>query len=512
MRKVMSLVVLLACLLSLFGCGGGGGGNVSPPSDTAAPTVTAFGMPATASSLTVSVTTFTATDNVGVVGYMITSTETAPAATASGWTAAPPATFTFPAAGNQTAYAWAIDASGNVSAGKTATVAITPSQAAAVQGTAIDPQTHAPLAGATVNAYIQTDGVVPKRVALAVATATTDANGFFSMPGLLAGSTYYFEFVKDGFVLFTYFNIIPGVDIVVLETVNPIPVVWQAQTGTISGKVKNASTNAGLPNMTVTIRPGVGSTTGVTTATATTDSTGAYSFNNVAAGSYTAQVTGNIGSTPIITSYFTLYSFPGSSAVSNQDLPVTTPLSGTGAGQYRIVLNWGDNPSDLDSHLTGPTGTAERFHTYFVTRDYPYGSSTTSGYTTVAGPNTEAFLDVDNVMHGYDNGPETTTIVVPRVGTYRFYVHHYAGSSNISASGAQVKVYKGSSLLATYNPPAGATGVEDVWSVFALNVTATGETIAPMNTISKVSTYSLAKPVVNTDLTERFIFSNLPRK
>jgi hypothetical protein len=97
--------------------------------DTTAPVVTAFATAPTATSLSVSISTFTATDNVAVTGYMITQLATAPAATAAGWTATAPTTVTAAAAGNQTFYPWAKDAAGNVSAvfGTPATVTITAS-------------------------------------------------------------------------------------------------------------------------------------------------------------------------------------------------------------------------------------------------------------------------------------------------------------------------------------------------------------------------------------------------
>ena len=95
--------------------------------DTTAPAVTAFTMPPSATSLSVSISAFTATDNVAVTGYMITQSATPPAATAAGWTATAPATVTAAAAGSQTFYPWAKDAAGNVSAvfGTPATVTIT---------------------------------------------------------------------------------------------------------------------------------------------------------------------------------------------------------------------------------------------------------------------------------------------------------------------------------------------------------------------------------------------------
>ena len=98
--------------------------NITLP-DTTPPTVTAFTMSATAATLTVPVTTLTATDNVGVTGYLVNESSTVPSATATGWTTAAPASYTFTTAGAKTLYAWAKDAAGNVSANKSATVTVT---------------------------------------------------------------------------------------------------------------------------------------------------------------------------------------------------------------------------------------------------------------------------------------------------------------------------------------------------------------------------------------------------
>jgi hypothetical protein len=98
--------------------------------DSTKPTVTAFTIPASGTSLTVAVTSLTATDNVAVTGYMLTQTATAPAATTAGWSSAKPANYTFSGipdgiATAKTLYAWAKDVAGNVSVGKSATTIIT---------------------------------------------------------------------------------------------------------------------------------------------------------------------------------------------------------------------------------------------------------------------------------------------------------------------------------------------------------------------------------------------------
>ena len=103
---------------------------VAQPSDTTAPTITEFGIPASSSSLTVSITTFTANDDVGVTGYLVTESSTKPSASAGGWSATPPPGYTCSATGAKTLYAWAKDAAGNVSPGVSATTTVSASSTA----------------------------------------------------------------------------------------------------------------------------------------------------------------------------------------------------------------------------------------------------------------------------------------------------------------------------------------------------------------------------------------------
>jgi len=91
--------------------------------DTTAPVVS-FTMPATASSLTVAIM-LSATDAVGVTGYMVKENTTAPTAATAGWVASAPASYTFASAGVKNLYAWAKDNAGNVSAMASASTTIT---------------------------------------------------------------------------------------------------------------------------------------------------------------------------------------------------------------------------------------------------------------------------------------------------------------------------------------------------------------------------------------------------
>ncbi|MBU0675266.1 MAG: PKD domain-containing protein [Proteobacteria bacterium] len=99
--------------------------TVTGTTGISSPTVSTFTIPATSSSLTVSITQFTATDAVGVSGYTVTESSTAPLASASGWTAYAPTSYTFASEGNKTLYAWAKNAAGLVSTSKSASIVIT---------------------------------------------------------------------------------------------------------------------------------------------------------------------------------------------------------------------------------------------------------------------------------------------------------------------------------------------------------------------------------------------------
>ena len=139
--------------------------------------------------------------------------------------------------------------------------------------------------------------------------------------------------------------------------------------------------------------------------------------------------------------------------------PVMTNLDG-----MRIVLNWGAEPRDLDSHLQFPNN-----HVYFMQKI-----------------GTDTLLDVD-AQYGY--GPETITINRKHDGErYVYAVHDYINRMNINSdrlsnSGAKVFVYVGQTLIRTYYVPVNQKG--NLWSVFA--VSGTGE-FQDINAINGVLT------------------------
>ena len=77
---------------------------------------------------------------------------------------------------------------------------------------------------------------------------------------------------------------------------------------------------------------------------------------------------------------------------ADQDGVITPVLSDD---EYRIVLTWSSTPSDLDSHLSGPLSTGERFHVYY------------SDMSAFDNGQTVATLDLDDTS---SYGPETITL------------------------------------------------------------------------------------------------------
>lgn len=100
--------------------------TVTPPptADVTLPIVNTFTAPSTSSSITVSPITVSASDDVGVIGYLINESSTKPSSTVSGWTSMAPTSYTAASTGSHTLYAWAKDAAGNCSDSKTAVVMI----------------------------------------------------------------------------------------------------------------------------------------------------------------------------------------------------------------------------------------------------------------------------------------------------------------------------------------------------------------------------------------------------
>lgn len=237
--------------------------------------------------------------------------------------------------------------------------------------------------------------------------------------------------------------------------------------------------------------------------TAPTNAQGVATFSSLPAGPVAVSVAATNYNT---TSQVAALGCTTSNGVGVALSPASGQSGGLTSGQFRVILTWGANPSDLDSHLTGPNTTANsRFHVY-------YSDEADGGLCK---------LDVDDTT---SYGPETVTCPATntsgslRPGVYRYGVHHYSGSGNIGNSGANVRLEFANGTVYTYAPPAsGWNGDDDFWTVFELTVFANGSiAVAPVNAITHgvySSTVPMSATVTSFGSAENpAILRNLPRK
>jgi hypothetical protein len=120
-------------------------------------------------------------------------------------------------------------------------------------------------------------------------------------------------------------------------------------------------------------------------------------------------------------------------------------------GYFRIILDWGERPADLDLHFEKAGG-------YHIS--YRNMQSADDGSTR---------LDRDDVT---SFGPETITVAqTDQRSVYHLYVIDFTNSSNgasraLSASGAVIRVYNRDRLLQTFRVPEGSPG--NRWNVFKI--------------------------------------------
>lgn len=214
--------------------------------------------------------------------------------------------------------------------------------------------------------------------------------------------------------------------------------------GSVMGKVVSATSALALEGVVLNVRVGMNAFDGDIIATTVSDGEGAFSFD-LDAGYYTIEM--------ILDGYTTGYKSVEIEGGVTQvvSLSISPVMS---SGTYRVVLTWGESPSDLDSHLTGTADDGTDFHVYYAEKEAYKADGTEI-----------ANLDVDDVT---SYGPETITFTAETEGTYNYYVYRYSSSGSLPASSANVKVYNGERLVAEYNVDAAADSSLRYWNVFSI--------------------------------------------
>jgi hypothetical protein len=286
-----------------------------------------------------------------------------------------------------------------------------------------------------------------------------------------------------------------------------------ATTTTLSGRIIDGRTsNTGIPDATLTFRAGYGNRIGEIVATQHTDINGSYSID-LPSGSYTLELAKE--------TYLSIYSDIDAYGENRTlDFSLLQDLSALANTEFfaSITLNWDVDPSDLDSHLTGPANVTggERFHLYYANKVIWPQNNINTDQGSVCSHDEIASLDRDRIGAGGGLLPETVTICkVEEGGLYKYYVHQYAGISTIAGGDAKVTVATKSGVTRTFSAPTtNITGENDIWHVF--NIDSDGN-IYPINQIigNGYDTSTLFQaPRLNGDkfASEPTIIENLPNK
>lgn len=297
-------------------------------------------------------------------------------------------------------------------------------------------------------------------------TAVSDENGNYTFEGLTAG-VYDLTVEKEGFITISqtvqvHYNE-TTLQNITLEAISSADV---EKTGTASGTIKDALTgNVITVHLTVYIRRGINNFAGESIARVQTDDEGHYVTPTLPVGNYTAYVVDERTlpedeEDERYRSQTIALKILGDTETVGQDATVSNNKGIAAGTGVRIVLTWGETPSDLDSHLV-----FGGYHVYFSWKN--------SGGCS---------LDVDD-RDSY--GPETVTIpAVSESYTYHYYVHNYSGTGTFKNANAVVKVYIGAKEYTFYAP----AGEGWYWHIFTLNG-ATGEFVVN-NAISSSESYN----------------------
>lgn len=219
-------------------------------------------------------------------------------------------------------------------------------------------------------------------------------------------------------------------------------------TGTIIGKITDASDGSNLSDVSITLSSGE---------TVTTDSIGEFSITGVSVGSIsmTLSKSGYSNQTISVT------------VIEDQTTSASVSLLTTAfaTNKITIILSWGATsngaPADLDASLYVPVTSSSTTKVNYSAK----GNISSSPF---------ALLDVDDTN---GDGPETITInytgsSLPYSRTYRYYVHNYSQGAQsqpetFSSSSAVVRIYINGTLQNTFTVSSSNTNY--YWHVFDIS-------------------------------------------
>lgn len=231
------------------------------------------------------------------------------------------------------------------------------------------------------------------------------------------------------------------------DTVHMVP-EGKAGQGNASGVIYDALTNQGVGNITLNVRKGLNNLYTDVLQSIKTKTDGSYFLSGLEAGNYCLEmVCGDDAG--YISSYFNIKVL-GNETISCQNGFISPRLA---QDQIRIVLTWGAQPRDLDSHLRFQMSDGKKGHISYQNHVYRIGKDRMCA------------LDVDETK-GY--GPETVTVYSGKTGQYRYFVHNFSMDTDLEESDATVRVYIDGQAYPkyTFHIPGGDG---EYWRVFEYN-------------------------------------------
>lgn len=310
------------------------------------------------------------------------------------------------------------------------------------------------LEGAQVELYNSTGGTTP------ISTQKTGEDGKFSFT--VDEGDYRLVISADGYRTLTSNQSVEKDEIKYTEHILLMD-NSQSGIGSAGGRISNALDGNGVEGVSLKLRSNWNKYSGpyFENFTTTTASNGNYSIEGIPVGYYTVEASLN----GYVTGYSNI-SVLSDNSKNDFDFTITPELA---ADEVRIVLTWGASPYDLDSHLIGRTPDNGSFNVYYSDQQYYFDGVEMAN------------LDVDDTS---SYGPETITIIEDIYGTYTYAVHDYSNkalsySTDLSFSGAVVRVFSGSNQVAEYNVPTDQAGT--YWTVFEID---SSGRIMPINTVS----------------------------
>lgn len=314
---------------------------------------------------------------------------------------------------------------------------------ATINGVVIDADTLKPIQGAEIKAINSSDNKIEESV------ISNDSGGFTLE--IRAGVTYCIESSKTGYITCKEENVV--LEEGEIKQLQPrMQIKGNGETnvkGKAGGIIKDAMTGEGIGDVNIKARVNWGNKIGHVVGEYTTNDSGEYRIENLPVGYYTLELSKDNYSTEYLDIVVT-------EDGNYQQHGTLNPVSiENDNSELRVVLTWGENPSDVDLHTIGLSPTNQKFHVFYNDKKYY--------------ENGELICDLD-VDDTTSYGPETITLYkVNPNEKYSFYLHDYSNKSDensmmLSNSGAKLTIYVKGKYKQTIHIPANKVGTQ--WHAF----------------------------------------------